>query len=188
MTNNKKGALAASAASGAEYLFQESEYSQYDMGDRTLSCGRKPDGFKIWLCMQRLGLDGLSKIANESMEKAIHFTTLVKQQSSKFELVNEPMGSNVCFWYIPPCFRRAGGDYTHDRRIKVHQIIFQKMQYDGTLMIQQQPLPEYNLPNFFRITFKSEKSRLEDMQSILDEIDRMGKELTPTEVDAFVAG
>jgi len=50
VTNGKKGALKASATSGADYLFQESEYSMYDIADKTLSCGRKPDGFKIWLC------------------------------------------------------------------------------------------------------------------------------------------
>ena len=41
ITNKKKGALQASNTSGAEYLFHESEYSKYDIGDKTLSCGRK---------------------------------------------------------------------------------------------------------------------------------------------------
>jgi hypothetical protein len=51
ITNKKKGALKAANTSGAEYLFHETEYSKYDIADKTLSCGRKADGFKLWLCL-----------------------------------------------------------------------------------------------------------------------------------------
>jgi len=63
-----------SNTSGAEYLFQETEYSKYDIGDQTLSCGRHPDGLKLWLTFKRYGLDGMSHIADKAMEKARHIT------------------------------------------------------------------------------------------------------------------
>jgi len=61
-------------------------------------------------------------------------------------------------------------------------MIFDRMQEQGTLMIQQQPLAEYNLPNFFRVIMKGEKTELEDMSFYLDEIDRLGNDIDETMV------
>lgn len=58
LTNGKPRALQMSNTSGAEYLFHESEYSKYDIGDKTLSCGRRPDGLKLWLSMKKHGIQG----------------------------------------------------------------------------------------------------------------------------------
>lgn len=33
----------------ATYLFQEDKlFQEYDLGDKTIQCGRKPDAFKAW--------------------------------------------------------------------------------------------------------------------------------------------
>ena len=48
------------------------------------------------------------------------------------------------------------------------------MQKEGTCLIQHNPLGEFGLPNFFRLTLKGEKSRLEDMDHLLNEIDMLG--------------
>ena len=37
-------------ASGAAYLFQPDKLNaEYDLGDKTIQCGRRPDAFKLWL-------------------------------------------------------------------------------------------------------------------------------------------
>ena len=59
-------------------------------------------------------------------------------------------------------------------KIKVHKEIFEQMQAVGTCLIQHNPLPEWNLPNFFRLVLKAEKSRIEDMDHLLAEIDQLG--------------
>lgn len=45
-------------------------------------------------------------------------------------------------------------------------------------MIQHNPLPEFNLPNFFRLVLKNEKSSKDDMDYILSEVDRIGSDIT----------
>lgn len=87
------------------------------------------------------------------------------------------MATNVCFSYTPPAFR--GKEYSFDHKSKVHQVIFERMVQDGTMLIQQNPLEEFNLPNFFRLTLKNEKSTIADMDYILENIDRLGQDLTP---------
>lgn len=70
LTNNKKGALQAANNSGASYLFHKSEYSDYDLGDKTLSCGRKNDALKLWMSFKRNGVEGYTKKADNAFDKA----------------------------------------------------------------------------------------------------------------------
>jgi glutamate decarboxylase len=133
ITNKKKGALQASNTSGADYLFHESEYSKYDIGDKTLSCGRKPDAFKLWLWMKKHGYKEMTRIADDALEKSIYVTKKVKEQPEKFTMINEPMGTNICFSYIPLAFRSA--PYSDEHKTKVHKLIFERMQAKGTILI-----------------------------------------------------
>lgn len=96
----------------------------------------------------------MTKYADDAMLKAQHITQLIKDTPDKYELVNKPMGTNVCFWYTPPAFR--GRDYSYDQKCQVHKIIFDRMMAKGSLMIQHNPLEEHNLPNFFRLVLKNE--------------------------------
>jgi glutamate/tyrosine decarboxylase-like PLP-dependent enzyme len=173
LTNNRVGALRRSNTSGATYLFQDSEYSKYDIGDLTLSCGRKPDGLKLWLYLKRYGLDGMAKIADEAMEKSAYITKRIIEQPDKFEMINEPMGTNICFSYTPPCYR--GREYSNEQKNRVISEINLLMIEQGTMMIQKNPLDEFGLPNFFRLTLKNERTTMDDMDYILDEIDRLGQ-------------
>ena len=50
-------------------------------------------------------------------------------------MVNEPMGPNVCFWYIPPVFRKGLNIYTDEYKTKVHKFIFDRMVQKGTILI-----------------------------------------------------
>ena len=52
------------------------------------------------------------------------------------------------------------------------------MVQEGTILISHQPLAEHNLSNFWRLCLKGEKSRIEDMDYILKEIDDLGKDIT----------
>lgn len=74
LVNNKGNILKKANTSGAEYLFHESEYSRYDIGDKTLSCGRKGDGLKIWLSLKKHGIKGMAKYADDAMEKSQYIT------------------------------------------------------------------------------------------------------------------
>lgn len=181
LVNDKGNILKKTNTSGAEYLFHESEYSRYDIGDKTLSCGRKGDGLKIWLSIKKHGINGFKKYADDALDKSEYITNQLKAQPDKFVMENEPMGTNICFTYIPPAFRAEGVDYTFEQKGSVHKIIFDRMNKEGTLLIQQQPLNDgvNVLPSFFRLTLKSEKTSFEDMDYILEEIDRLGQDLTP---------
>ena len=105
---------------------------------------------------------------------------MIKDRPEMFEMTSEPMSCNVCFWYIPPAFR--GKEYTDSQKANVHKLMFNRMNEQGSLIIQQQPVPEYNIPNFWRVTFKGEKTRLEDLDYFITEMDRIGQDIDATMV------
>ena len=95
-----------------------------------------------------------------------------------FEMVNKPMGTNVCFSYIPPKFRGANlHAYSPSTRNQVHAKIYEEMKNRGTLLVQYNPLEDQNLPNFFRMVHKNDRTTFEDMDYILREIDKIGSNL-----------
>jgi glutamate/tyrosine decarboxylase-like PLP-dependent enzyme len=127
-------------------LFQP-QNGGYDIGNKTLGCGRKADALKFWLTTRKHGLDGFRRIADNGLEKARRLTKLVRE-AADFELVANPMGTNVCFWYIPSYFQRHPEECTDQRKEMVHKIIFNRMKHRGRCLIQQQPLTEFGFPNF----------------------------------------
>ncbi len=103
--NNHKGALERSNSSKAEYLFQKSLGSEYDMGDKTLTCGRKNDVLKLWLSFKKHGIEKYRRRIDRALENADNFAYLIKKRGDIFALVEEPTYVNVCFWYIPKHLR-----------------------------------------------------------------------------------
>lgn len=181
ITNKKTSALRQSNGPDAEYLFQP-QNGDYDIGSKTLGCGRKADALKFWLTIRKNGLDGFRRIADNDLEKARKLAALV-EEAKDFELVTNPMGTNVCYWYIPLYFQKNPQDFTSERRTMTHKIIFSRMKQRGRCLIQQQPLTEFALPNFFRLALGGDKTRLEDMSFLLDETRRLGQDISPIETD-----
>ena len=58
------------------------------------------------------------------------------------------------------------------------------MKLFGRCLIQQHPLAEFQLPNFFRLALGADRTRLEDMAFLLEETRRLGQEITPIDLDS----
>jgi len=84
MINDKGDILRRTNQSCADYLFHETEYSKYDIADKTLSCGRRPDAFKLWLSLQFHGSDGYVRMAEAALDKAIYMTEEIKKRTDSF--------------------------------------------------------------------------------------------------------
>ena len=55
MIINKRNMLQACNACNEDYLFHEHEQKDYDLGERTLNCGRRVDAFKLWVSWKVYG-------------------------------------------------------------------------------------------------------------------------------------
>eukprot|EP00928_Gymnodinium_smaydae_P083234 TRINITY_DN66473_c0_g1_i1.p1 TRINITY_DN66473_c0_g1~~TRINITY_DN66473_c0_g1_i1.p1 ORF type:complete len:535 (+),score=88.60 TRINITY_DN66473_c0_g1_i1:37-1641(+) len=178
---------------GAAYLFQpDKKNTEYDVGDKTIQCGRLPDSFKLWLQWKHVGDQGWTDRIDYGIKLTNHMTHLMSAAEAgrfkgRFQLVIPSCFTNVCFWYFPPsleAFDPHGSVPGEEKREKLHQVarlIKSCMQEEGKALIGFQSIRlegEVPLPNFFRMVFSSPWTVTEkDVEQTLLDIDRIGSQL-----------
>jgi glutamate/tyrosine decarboxylase-like PLP-dependent enzyme len=177
ITNNHKGALERSNNSAAEYLFHKHAASEFDLGDKSLQCGRRADALKLWLSWKRHGVAGFEKRVDRAFSNAQYITGEVKKRAA-FALVTEPLSCNVAFWFVPEAsrdaFAKGGSPACYDTLDTITGKIYNGMQDAGTMLVNFNPLSDHNLPRFFRIIMNQPRVTEADLDFVLDEIERLG--------------
>jgi len=161
----------------AKYLFQQDKFYDvsYDTGDKAIQCGRKVDVFKLWLMWKAEGSNGFERHIDNMFEMGRYLADKVKVTEG-FRLVFEPECTNVCFWFIPVSLR--GKEETEEwwqQLAKVAPEMKKMMVEQGTMLIGYQPLQSY--VNFFRMVISNPDVNKEDMDFVISEMQRMGKDL-----------
>eukprot|EP00808_Paulinella_micropora_P022405 g74687.t1 len=205
LAHQHAGLLEWANSSNAEYLFHQHAHKSLDLGDRSLQCGRKTDAIKLWLSWKYLGWKALARRVDRNFQAAKLFAVKVEGAGNRtpglFELVVQPESCNVCFWHIPLSLRRA---YEQKHSVNTSsssllecprsfqqlvglatQRIYRIMQVKGSLLLNFNPLPDHELPHFFRLTLvQGERVEDRDLDFILEEVERAGREL---DVNAMIA-
>lgn len=70
MINKHKGLLLETNNSNATYLFHKSDTSAYDLSDKSICCGRRPDSYKCWMMLKRYGINGFKDIAKFGWDRS----------------------------------------------------------------------------------------------------------------------
>ncbi|XP_035555081.2 glutamate decarboxylase 1-like [Canis lupus dingo] len=175
----EKGLLEACNQMRAGYLFQPDKLYNvdFDTGDKTIQCGRHVDVFKLWLMWKAKGTCGFEAQIDRYMELAKYFYKVLKKKDN-FKLVfdAEPEFTNVCFWYFPPRLKHIPKGCERDQELqKIAPKIKAQMIEEGTAMISYQPCGDK--VNFFRMVFSNPATRRADVDYLIDEIERLGKDL-----------
>ncbi|KAL4222952.1 hypothetical protein ACF0H5_018993 [Mactra antiquata] len=161
----------------AGYLFQQDKNYDvsYDTGDKSLQCGRKVDVLKLWMTWKGKGDKGMTRDVDHLFMLSRYLANRIKRTAG-FRLMLEPECANVCFYYIPPSLR--GQEETKEwweKISKVAPVIKARMLQCGSMMIGYQP--DGDFVNFFRMVLSNFDSTTGDMDFLVDEIDRLGKDL-----------
>jgi len=162
----------------AKYLFQKDKklYDvSWDIGDRTFQCGRHNDILKLWLMWKAKGSKGIEEQVNNAFSNARYLAEQIEKREN-YLLLREVECTNVCFQYIPPSLIHSpDSEDKQDKLAKIPPIIKERMTLEGTLLIGYQPLKE--IKNAFRMITVSPVVNYTDMDFLLDEIERLGKDL-----------
>uniref|UniRef100_H2ZAN1 Glutamate decarboxylase n=1 Tax=Ciona savignyi TaxID=51511 RepID=H2ZAN1_CIOSA len=176
--NTSQGILESCNEMNADYLFQQDKHYDvtYDTGDKTIQCGRHVDVFKLWLAWRAKGDAGFEKHVDRCIELSRYLVRKIRKTRG-FELVNpEPEYANVCFWYFPPCIRNLSDEtIKHEKLNKVAPLIKSRMMENGTIMIGYQPLG--SKVNFFRNIVSNPAVDYDDIDFIITEIERLGRDI-----------
>ena len=187
--NRHRGMLQEAHCANAKYLFQKDKLNTtLDTGDKSVQCGRKVDCLKLWMAWTSMGDEGYEAHVDNFMAVSRYLAQQCEAREG-FELVAQPMCSNVCFWFIPPSLRKttAPARDTPEWKMTVHKsaaLIKQRMQEKGSCMIGFQSVPVYRNgaldaepPNFWRMVVMAEKASNSQMDFLLDEIELLGRDL-----------
>lgn len=177
---NEKGLLEKCNRVDVEYLFQPDKCYDisYDIGHKTVQCGRKVDSLKLWLMWKALGDTGMAALVDNAFDNARYFTEKIRNKEGFRLVLPEFQYTSVCFWYIPRSLR--GQEETPewwDALSKVGPKIKEKMLQEGTVMMGYQPLQSKGLVNFFRLVVGNNKCDHKDMDFVIAEIERLGTDL-----------
>ncbi len=105
----RAGALASTLEVDADYLFHEDSDETWELGSRSLQCGRRVDALKLWFSWQSLGTAGFRRRVEQLFDQAELFRELIREREG-FRLIREQEGPNVCFRYLPQEYRDATGE------------------------------------------------------------------------------
>ncbi|KAK1122584.1 hypothetical protein K0M31_009029 [Melipona bicolor] len=176
-----KNALHEANCVGARYLFQQDKHYDvsWDTGDKSLQCGRKVDGAKLWLMWKARGTKGLCESVEVAMSAVEYFFERIKDREGFRLVLPRYEGCNVCFWYIPPSMRTQ--EETQEWWNKLYEItakIKGRMMLEGTLMVGYTPLSYCNVGNFFRmvVTCQPPPSNA-SMDYVIDKIEELAADL-----------
>ncbi|XP_060578525.1 cysteine sulfinic acid decarboxylase-like isoform X2 [Ruditapes philippinarum] len=131
----EKGLLEECNRFNVEYLFQPDKCydTSYDIGHKTVQCGRKADSLKLWLMWKGLGDAGMSAIVDKAFENARYFTSKIRDREGFRLVLPEFQLTSVCFWFIPKSLRgREETTEWWDAVSKVGPKIKEKMLCEGT--------------------------------------------------------
>ncbi|XP_064861648.1 glutamate decarboxylase 1-like isoform X2 [Oncorhynchus nerka] len=176
----EKGILAGCNSMCAGYLFQpDKQYDvSYDTGDKAIQCGRHVDIFKFWLMWKAKGTIGFEQHIDKCLDLSQYLYDKIRNREG-YEMVFDgvPQHTNVCFWYIPPSLRGMEHN-SKEYREKLHKVapnIKAMMMESGTTMVGYQP--QGQKVNFFRMVISNPAALQSDIDFLIDEIERLGRDL-----------
>jgi len=170
----------------AAYLFQKDKLNAHlDTGDKAVQCGRKVDILKLWMAWKFLGDSGFEARIDHAFETTAALREAVLARPGRFELVAEPVCTNVCFWFYPPSVQGQGAPAkgSEEWRKLVHAApvaVKQRAQEKGAFMVGFQSIEladDPSPPNFFRMICIGPSVDGDDMTWLLDEIEELGKDM-----------
>lgn len=105
-------------AQHAPYLFHGSDSERElstDLGKRSFQCSRRADALKVWVALQRLGVDGVGSLYDALCDSALALHALLRGQEG-VTMLHEPE-SNILAWGV----REKDADAVASLRREINQ-------------------------------------------------------------------
>lgn len=100
----KKAGLLKDAVSGGggEYLFHQDENADFNLGERSIQCGRRADALKVWMSWKAVGSDGFATKVDYLQTLKSYCVGQIRKKSC-FKLLATTTYLNILFRYEPQC-------------------------------------------------------------------------------------
>lgn len=88
------------AGGGGEYLFHADENAEFNLGERSIQCGRRADALKVWLSWKAMGNQGFAAKIDQLQQLKARFVHQLSETEG-FEALAPTAYLNVLFRYHP---------------------------------------------------------------------------------------
>lgn len=155
LMKDKTSLIKSNSLKDITYLFHDE--AQYDLGQKTIMCGRRADILKLFITWQYYGSSTFESWVNHAFDNAKLLTELI-EDNSQFQLVFNTNSVNVCFRYLPSNITDKTVISSVNK--KIHDILCN----EGELFIDTNSSNE--LGTYFRVVFHSPLTTESHVRSI----------------------
>ncbi len=164
----EKGTLVSTLGMNADYLFHSNAVNDWNLGDRSLQCGRRVDALKLWFSWQALGDAGYEDRIDHLFELAGSFRDLIRRREG-FRLIREQESTNVCFRYLPEKHRGTIGSERDQHEHEATVSIREAMAQEGSFLVNYATLDGAAT---FRLVASNPLTNEEDLEALLARIEQ----------------
>ncbi len=162
------------AGGGGEYLFHQDHNANYNLGERSIQCGRRADSLKVWLSWKAIGHNGFAKKIDYLQMMKDKCIDMIQQRAS-FKILAPSAYLNIVFRFEPPSDNPA---YSDDESIsKLNMEICKTMMREGGPYVDY---ARYKGKVGVRLILANDQIDSEHIENLLDQCERIGKELSHT--------
>lgn len=155
----------------APYLFQPPEGERaWDQGTRSFMCSRRADVLKMWVSLQRYGLDGFAELHD-------YFCALTRfmweeiNERPDFQALHEPESNILCFRYLGRDSSAGENDEALD---KLNREVRERYNLSGEGWITTTTLDGRRV---LRVTIMNPRTTPADVRDVLDGLAKVGKSI-----------
>ena len=162
------GALkACCSGGGGEYLFHADENSDYNLGERSIQCGRRADALKVWLSWKALGNQGFAAKVDYLQDLKSRCVQMIEQHEA-LEMLAPAAFVNVLFRVRPEHI----SDEDDLQRLNI--AICKKMMNDGGPYVDY---AQYKGRYGIRLILANDEVDADQLASLLQVCEQTGQEL-----------
>ncbi|WP_036229929.1 pyridoxal phosphate-dependent decarboxylase family protein [Marinobacterium jannaschii] len=163
-----KGALKATCSGGGgEYLFHEDENAAYNLGERSIQCGRRADALKVWLSWKEMGNQGFAAKIDKLQQIRKQCVEMVEGRDN-LQMLAPAVYLNVLFRYEPQHIQ--GEEAIRQLNIR----ICKTMMAEGNAYVDY---ARFKGRTGIRLILANGEVSHDDLQRLLDNVQRIGREL-----------
>ena len=157
----------AVAGGGSEYLFHNDANAEYNLGERSLQCGRRADALKVWLSWKAVGSNGFSAKVDYLQTLKEQCVEMI-QASPNIELLTPAVYLNILF--------RFKDDSKSEQELsKLNVELCKSILKRGGAYVDH---AKYKKRTGIRLILANQETQLLHIERLLNDVERIGKELS----------
>jgi len=155
--------LAQAFTQHAPYLFHGAHGTRvWDQGTRSFQCSRRADAIKVWVAIQRYGIEGLAALHDRLSESARQLHDLIAERTD-FVTMHPPETNILCFRWV------GDGSLDEDVLDRLNLDLRARYNHAGRGWITTTLLGGRRV---LRVTVMNPRTTSADLESMLDELAR----------------